>query len=229
MNIPQISSWNVSTKEAMKIQKILAKEVFLKPLSREICNVAGIDVSYDRGSDQFYSAIVLLTFPGLEVIETVSAVARVSFPYIPGFLSFREGPVVMEAFKKLKNEPHLLIFDGQGIAHPRRLGIAAHLGVILGLPAIGCAKSRLCGNYEEPGFEKGDASPLEIKGEEVGTVLRSKRGVKPLFVSPGHLIDIKGSCEMVLAATAKYRLPEPTRQAHLLVNRVRVEMRKKST
>lgn len=225
MNIPQLSSWNVSTAEAVKIQKELSNRVILKPLSVEVRTVAGIDVSYDRGSDRFYAGVVVLSFPALEVMETVTASARVAFPYIPGFLSFREGPVVMEAFRKLETVPHLLIFDGQGIAHPRRLGIASHLGVLLGIPSVGCAKSRLCGEYEEPGIEKGEFSPLTAEGEELGVVLRSKRGVKPLFVSPGHLIDIPGSREMVLAATGKYRLPEATRQAHLLVNRARVENR----
>ncbi|MDH3975893.1 MAG: deoxyribonuclease V [Deltaproteobacteria bacterium] len=226
MHIPEIPSWNVSTAEAVEIQKALSKRVLLKPLAKAVHRVAGIDVSYDRGSDHFHSAIVVFSFPEMEPVEMVTASSRVTFPYIPGFLSFREGPVVMEAFKKLIKKPHLLIFDGQGIAHPRRLGIASHLGVLLGIPSIGCAKSRLCGEYNEPGSEKGDSSPLKIGNDELGLVLRSKRGVKPLFVSPGHLIDVKGSKAMVLAATGKYRLPEPTRQAHLLVNRARVEMKK---
>lgn len=225
MIIRQRLTWNVTTDEAVKIQKELSKSVELRPFEGDVRTVAGIDVSYDRGSDFFYSAIVLLAFPEMEIIEVASATWRVNFPYIPGFLSFREGPVVTEAFKKLKKKPDLLIFDGQGIAHPRRLGIAAHLGVILDIPSIGCAKSRLCGEYEEPGIEKGDSSLLRMGDEELGIVLRSKRGVKPLFVSPGHRIDIAGAKEMVLACTGKYRLPEPTRQAHLAVNRIRIEMK----
>lgn len=223
MDMDALHPWHLSPREVIDLQKKLREKVSLVPLKKEPGIVAGVDVSYDRGSDIFYSGIILLTFPGMERVEEVSAQGRVTFPYIPGLLSFREGPVVLKAFEKLKTVPDVVIFDGQGIAHPRGLGIASHIGLILGIPTIGCAKTKLCGDYLEPGIEKGDCSPLILGGEEVGGVLRSRRGVKPVFVSPGHLIDIKTAVNVVLECSVKYRLPEPTRLAHLLVNRARLD------
>ena len=221
MLIPPHHPWNLPPKEAIALQRELSHKVVLKQLERPPQIVAGVDVSYDRGSDLFFAGIILLTYPGMEPVEEATADSRVTFPYIPGLLSFREGPVVLKAFEKLKGSPDLIIFDGQGIAHPRGVGIASHMGLILDIPSVGCAKTRLCGDYDEPGMEKGDYSTLTLKGEEVGAVLRTRKGVKPVFVSPGHMIDIKSSTEIILACSLKYRLPEPTRQAHLLVNRVR--------
>ncbi|MBE9504073.1 MAG: deoxyribonuclease V [Proteobacteria bacterium] len=222
MNVTKLHSWDLSFKEAVSIQRQLQKNLILSSLPKAPAIIAGADVSYDKNSRIFFSGIVLLTFPDLEIVEEVFFSASVSFPYIPGLLSFREGPVVLEAFKKLKTKPDLIVFDGQGIAHPRGLGIASHMGLILGIPSIGCAKTRLCGEFTEPGREKGDWSPLTLKGTDVGGVVRTKNDVKPVFVSPGHLIDIKSSIDVILQCASKYRLPEPTRQAHLLVNRVRL-------
>lgn len=223
MDITRLHGWDVSPKEAVSLQRELAKRVILKPLVRPATLIAGVDVSYDRGSDIFFSGIVVLTLPELKVIEEVSASSMVTFPYIPGLLSFREGPAVIEALGKLKTGPDIFIFDGQGIAHPRGIGIASHIGLLLGVPTIGCAKTRLCGDYAEPGRLKGDRSSLTLKGKEVGAVVRTKDNVKPVYISPGHLIDVKSSLDVILQCSGKYRLPDPVRQAHLLVNRVRKE------
>jgi deoxyribonuclease V len=163
----------------------------------------------------------LFTWPGLEPMEQAVAVQKTSFPYVPGYLSFREGPVLAEAIAKLTKRPGLLLFDGQGIAHPRGLGIASHLGVVLGVASIGCAKSRLVGEYAEPGREKGAVSVLIHQGRPVGAVVRTREGVKPVFVSPGHLASMEDAVEAVLASTGRYRLPEPLRRAHLVSLRER--------
>ncbi len=223
MIIPETHRWDISPKEGIELQKKLRREIKLTPLESLPKTVAGADVSYNKGSNIFFAGIVLLSFPDMEIIDEVSAVGRVDFPYIPGLLSFREGPLLIEAFRRLETAPDLIIFDGQGIAHPRGLGIASHMGLILNIPSIGCAKTKLCGDFDEPGLEKGSSSPLLMKGKEIGAVLRTKAGIKPLFVSPGHLVDIRDSMDIVLTCSKKYRLPEPTRQAHLLVNRVRRE------
>ena len=175
----------------------------------------------DKGSDWLFAAVVVLRLHDLQVIDTASATATVSFPYIPGFLSFRECPAVLQACEKLTVKPDCLVCDGQGIAHPRRLGIASHLGLWLDLPSIGCTKSLLVGAYREPGLKRGSTEPLIHRKEQVGVILRTKDNVSPVFVSPGHKITLKKAVEIVLACCTKYRLPEPTRRAHLLVNELR--------
>lgn len=221
MKIPGHHPWNVTAKEAVALQKKLRPRINLSKLPREPKTVAGVDVSYASASDTFYSGIVVLDLEDMAIVEEVTAQDEATFPYVPGLLSFREGPVVLKAFEKLKSTPDVVLFDGQGIAHPRGLGIASHMGLILNIPTIGCAKSRLCGEYQEPGREKGLFSYLSLGGSRIGAVVRTKTGVKPVFVSPGHLIDLDGSIEIVLQCCTRYRLPEPTRQAHLFVNRVR--------
>jgi deoxyribonuclease V len=158
----------------------------------------------------------------LELIEAVNASLKLDFPYIPGLLSFREAPVLIKAFQKLKNTPDVTLFDGQGIAHPRGIGLASHMGLILGYPTIGCAKKHLAGSYGPIPDAKGDYSPLKSDGRIIGAVLRTRERVKPIFVSPGHAITVKESIQVVLDTCRGYRLPEPTRQAHLAVNRFRI-------
>ena len=226
MIVAETHSWDISPKEGIELQWCLKKKLKLRRLVKPPETVAGADVSYDKGSKQFFAGVVVLKFPGMEIIDESSAEGIVVFPYIPGLLSFREGPVLLEAFRRLKTTPDVIIFDGQGIAHPRGMGIASHIGLLLDRPSIGCAKTKLCGDFDEPGYEKGSYSPLLMKGEELGVVLRTRSGVKPLLVSPGHLVDIKGSLDIILACSKKYRLPEPTRQAHLFVNRVRRSFKK---
>jgi deoxyribonuclease V len=166
--------------------------------------------------------VVVLAWPSLEIVETATARGRSPFPYVPGLLSFREGPILMRAFRRLREPPDLVILDGQGTAHMRGFGIACHLGLLLDVPSIGCAKSRLVGEHEEPGVSPGDHVPLRHEGRRVGSVVRTRRGVKPVFVSPGHRIGHAAAVRWVVRTCRGYRLPEPTRQAHLAANRLRV-------
>lgn len=216
-----LHDWDISYGEARRLQEELAGEVRLTALPDDIKKVAGADMAIDNKKGLFYATVVVMTFPSMEILETVVAKRDAHFPYVPGLLSFREAPCLLDAFSKLHTSPDVVIFDGQGIAHPRRLGLASHMGLWLGIPTIGCAKSRLVGEYEEPGREKGEWSPLFDKGERIGTVLRTRTGVKPVFVSPGHLCNHKGARRLVLRCAVRYKLPEPTRQAHLTVTEVR--------
>ncbi len=210
--------WDVAPDEAIAIQQRLRAEIPLaepdEPLTLDqIHTIAGIDVSY-RAIGR--AAIAVFSFPDLALVEEVVATREVTFPYVPGLLSFREGPVVLAAFERLHTQPDLLMFDGQGYAHPRRLGLARHMGAYLDWPSIGCAKSRLTGRYEEPGPEPGAWSPLMSGREEIGRVVRTKARTKPLFVSVGYQITLPLAVEVVLRCTRGYRLPEPTRIADRL-------------
>jgi deoxyribonuclease V len=213
MKINHLHEWNVAPAEAVVIQNSLADTLVSQPLALDqITTVAGVDVSVK--DDLSKAAVVVMTYPALEVIETATAVMPTPFPYIPGLLTFREGPALETAFLKLKREPDVFIFDGMGRIHPRRMGIAAHLGLWLGRPTIGCGKRHLVGSYDEPAEEKGSFTPLTHRGEQLGVVLRTRSGVKPVYISPGHLCDIDSATAIVLGCTPKYRLPEPVRQAH---------------
>ncbi len=213
--------WDVSPDQAVAIQQRLRAElpkIEPAPITLdEIRTVAGVDVSYREVGR---AAIVVFAFPSLELIEQVTATREVTFPYVPGLLSFREGPVVLAAYERLNTQPDLLMFDGQGYAHPRRLGLARHLGAYLGRPSVGCAKSRLTGTYAEPGPEPGAWSPLMRGREEIGRVVRTKARTKPLFVSVGYRITLPLAVEIVLSCTRGYRLPEPTRIADRLTKQL---------
>lgn len=211
----------MTPREAVELQKSLRERVRLAPLERKIETVAGADISFNKFSSTVYAGIVVLRLPGLEVVEEVGVVSETSFPYVPGLLSFRESPSVLEAWAKLKTEPDAVMFDGQGIAHPRRVGIASHVGLLIERPTFGCAKSVLVGKYDEPGEERGSWTEMSDKGEVVGAALRTKTRAQPIFVSPGHLIDLEGAIRLTLACDGGYRQPEPTRRAHLLVNALR--------
>jgi deoxyribonuclease V len=210
--------WDVSTNEAIAIQRQLRDQVLTTNgiTLAALRTIAGIDASYQGTTGQAKAAIVVLTFPELEVIEQAVATRPSSFPYVPGLLSFREAPVVLDALSALRVRPDLLMCDGQGYAHPRRLGLASHHGVYLGMPSVGCAKSRLIGSYEEPGPTQGSVSPLTDHGEVIGMVLRSKTSTRPLFISSGHMIDLATAVELVLRCLRGFRLPEPTRLADKL-------------
>ncbi|MBO0725947.1 MAG: deoxyribonuclease V [Blastocatellia bacterium] len=223
MTSPVSHSWDLTPGEAIEVQRRLRNLVRLQPLARPVNTIAGADISFNRFSETVYAGIVVLSLPDLRVIETAGVRSVAKFPYIPGLLSFREAPSLLEAWEKLKTKPDVLMLDGQGIAHPRRFGIACHVGVLLDWPTIGCAKSILVGRYGDLGLEAGSRSPLVDKGEQVGVALRSKKKVAPVYVSPGHLTDLDSAVDLVLRSTTRYRLPEPTRQAHLLVNKLRVE------
>jgi deoxyribonuclease V len=214
-----LHSWEVNPKEAIQLQRELKKKISLKKSFSKIKKVAGADVSYYK--NKMIAGVIVFEFPNLKAIEKQSFISPVNFPYIPGLLTFREGPSILAAFKKIKNEPDIILFDGQGIAHPRRMGIATHLGLFLDKPTIGCAKSRLSGKYTSVGEEKGDYAPLKEGEEILGAVLRTRKKVKPIFVSPGYKIDLSNSIEIVLKCTDKYKLPVPVREAHLFVNQIR--------
>jgi len=213
----------VDFREAVRIQEGLRRDLIVRDdgFPENIGTIAGADISYARGSPLFYAAVVVFKYPSLEVQEVATHSETVTFPYIPGLLSFREGPALLGAFEKLSAVPDVVLFDGQGIAHPRGLGLASHLGLLLGLPSVGCGKTRLIGEYEEPGEEKGAVSPLFHEGRTIGAVVRTRRGVKPVFVSPGHGMGFDRAVEIVLACCRSFRIPEPVRYAHGLVNRVR--------
>ncbi|MBA3871730.1 MAG: deoxyribonuclease V [Anaerolineae bacterium] len=214
MHIQHKHDWNVSPQQAIELQKTLASEVISnQPIDiASVHLVAGVDVSVKDNVSQ--AAVVILRYPELEVIETVLSKRPTPFPYIPGLLSYREGPVLEEAFQNLKNEPDVFIFDGMGIMHPRRIGIASHMGVWLQKPTIGCGKTYFLGTYDEPAQERGAWSLVHHKGDVIGAVLRTRIGVKPVYISPGHLADLPTSLDLVMRCTPKYRLPEPIRQAH---------------
>src|SRR5919205_1395068 len=219
----KLHEWNLSPREAVELQKSLRARVRVEPLARKIETVAGADISFNKFEPTVYAGLVVLRLPTLEVVEEVGVVSETRFPYVPGLLSFRETPSVLEAWAKLKCEPDAVMFDGQGIAHPRRVGIASHVGLLLERPTFGCAKSVLVGKYEEPATTRGSWTPLvDPKTQEtVGAALRTKTNVQPIYVSPGHLIDLAGAINLTLACDGGYRQPEPTRRAHLLVNALR--------
>lgn len=204
---------------ARQIQKELLSQLKLQPLPGEPSFLAAADATFSQ--EGVLAAVVLFSFPDLKLVETQVVRQPISFPYRSGFLSFREGPAILSGLSKLSQQPDLILLDGQGIAHPEKMGLATFVGIISGLPSIGCAKSHLVGAYQEPGQEKGCFSPIELKGEVVGYCFRSRTGVKPLFISPGHLIDLKDSLEIVKACLGPFRLPEPLRQAHQVTARWR--------
>ena len=217
----QLHDWALTPREAVELQKSLRERVRITPLARRVETIAGADISFNKFSPVVYAGLVVLRIGTLEVVEEVGVVSETRFPYVPGLLSFRETPSVLEAWAKLKTEPDVVMFDGQGIAHPRRVGIASHVGLLIKRPTLGCAKSVLVGKYEGPGEERGSWTPLVDKGETVGAAVRTKTRVQPIYVSPGHLIDVVGAIELTLACDGGYRQPEPTRLAHHLVNALR--------
>jgi deoxyribonuclease V len=221
MIISYLHPWDVSYSEAVKIQKSLRDKVNLKKIDNKIEYIAGLDVSYAKGSNIMWAGVVVLDFPSLNNVEERWSQRKVSFPYIPGLLSFREMPVLIDALRKLEIEPDLIFCDGQGIAHPRGLGLASHLGILLKKSTIGCAKSHLVGAYNEVGEGKGSYAYLIYQNRIIGAVVRTRSKVKPIYVSPGYGVMLDDCIKFVLETCSKYRIPEPTRQAHLLVNTVR--------
>jgi deoxyribonuclease V len=213
MEIGRLHGWRVTATEAIKIQNHLAGQVF-RTGDVHPRFIAGVDISVDRASGTGTGAVVVLSYPGLEVVEVEVVTDRIAFPYVPGLLSFREAPLVLAACEKLSVTPDLFLVDGQGIAHPRRMGLASHLGLFWNTPTIGCAKSRLCGVHDEPGNEAGSHAELFDKGEVIGAVLRTRTGVNPVYVSIGHKISLPTAVNWIMACCRGYRLPEPTRLAH---------------
>jgi deoxyribonuclease V len=213
--------WNLTVPEARELQEKFRKLVVTEDRLGPVRRVAGVDVSYDQRSPVLFAAVVVLRADTLERIETVGIRERAGFPYVPGYLSFREAPAVLRAFAGLRQTPDLLICDGHGVAHPRRFGLACHLGLWLDLPTIGCAKSRLIGSHAEPAPRRGSRRRLIDAGEIIGEVVRTRDGVRPVYVSVGHRISLPTARRWILRLARGVRLPEPVRAAHLEVNRMR--------
>lgn len=207
--------------EAKAIQNSLREKLLLQPLSEPVKVVGGADVSLNLYSTTVYAGIVLMRFPGLVPFACSLVKSEVKFPYVPGYLAFREVPPLVKAWEMLEQKPDVLVVDGHGIAHPRRMGIASHFGVVTGQPGMGCAKKILYGNYAEPGNEAGNFSAILDKNETIGYALRTKKNCKPVYVSPGQYMDLESCKNLILNYMGKYRIPEPTRWAHHYVNAFR--------
>lgn len=224
-----LHEWGLSYAQARQLQTELAGRVQIVPLQKEPRLIAGLDCAFSQDGKRIFASAVMLEVVGgsgtsfeLRRVETVSAEQETRFPYIPGLLSFREAPVCLKAVDRFSCEADLYVIDGQGLAHPRRLGLASHLGLFLDKPTIGCAKSRLIGAFDKPGEEKGAWSPLRDRGEVIGAVVRTRSRVKPIFVSVGHRCSLEDAIRLSLACTTRYRIPEPTRLAHQAVGRAKL-------
>ncbi len=220
---------DITIEEARRIQIEMLDKIDLNcAVSQETVKViAGVDASYLKGSEKMFAAVCVYCFPELELIESHTGSSKVEFPYIPGYLAFREAPSIIATFKKVRRKPDLILVDGHGIAHPRGVGIASHLGVLLGIPTIGVAKTLLVGEYTEPSLEAGSFSPVVYNEKTVGVALRTREGVSVVIVSPGHGIDLDSAVELTLRCCRGYRIPEPVRMAHLLANRARLAYQKR--
>ena len=219
MKITPLHEWNLSPQAAIELQKQFAYEVIAEDqFDAPVKTVAGIDLGYDVNTNRSRAVVVVLKFPELELLESAEAIMPIQFPYVPGLLSFRETPVAVKALEKLQTAPDLILCDGQGIAHPRRFGIACHIGLITGVPSVGVAKSLLVGKYGALGETRGSLAPLVHRNEEVGAVLRTRDNVQPLYVSVGHKISLQTAIDYVLRCAPKYRLPETTRLADRLAS-----------
>ncbi|MGN7787255.1 deoxyribonuclease V [Niabella sp. 22666] len=213
----------LTASEAVALQKELRTKINLSALQTPIRLIGGADISFNKFEETVYAGIIILKYPGMIPVDRVSIVATTQFPYISGLLAFREIPALLKAWNKLDQKPDIMVLDGQGIAHERRLGIATHFGLLTDTPSVGCAKTRLTGTYTEPADIPFAESPLFHKNERIGTVLRTKIKCNPVFVSPGHKVSIDQSVDIIKNCTRKYRIPEPTRLAHLLVNEIRIQ------
>jgi deoxyribonuclease V len=216
-----LHSWNVSVEEAIQIQEAFKDRIILKKTFSEVRTIGGGDAAYSRNGKLLFAAIVVLSFPEMEIIDTATADGKTLFPYLPGLLSFREGPILIKTFQRLRLKPDMMIYDGQGIAHPRGMGLASHMGLWLDLPSVGCAKTPLLHEFISPGLSRGSFEWVRREGKKVGAVLRTKDRVKPLFVSPGHQIDLLTSNQLILESCKGFRFPEPLRKAHQLAERTK--------
>lgn len=215
MEIRNLHSWEVTPKEAIEIQLKLQQKFTTSETPQKIRFVAGADASFSKREKLVHGAVSVFSFPSLDLVERKIATSPLTFPYVPGLLTFREGPVLLECFRKLSNPPDLVLFDGQGIAHPRRMGIATHMGILLDTPSVGCAKSHLYGEFCLPSGPKGAYEYIKDKeGDIIGTCLRTRTNVRPVFISVGYKIELMKAIDIVLSCTKGYRLPEPLRDAH---------------
>lgn len=221
-----MEDWKLSPEQAIKRQQELRRLTQLEPLNQPIRVIGGADIAYDKDSDLIYAGIVLLNYESMEVLLCSSVQDKVQFPYIPGLLSFREIPAIMKAWEALPYQPDVLMMDGHGIAHPRRVGVATHFGILTACPTLGCGKTHLLGNYRSLGNKKGSRSALVDQEEIIGHVVRTRDGVKEVWISPGYGMSLAQSVEIALHCAQGYRIPEPTRQADMLVNAIRRGERK---
>jgi deoxyribonuclease V len=219
--MPERRRWDLDPAEAKALQLELAGRVKLQPVSDAFRVLGAGDIAYLAETNQLVAVMLTFSWPDLRLIESTHVVAAATFPYIPGLLSFREAPSLLEAHQKLRQPPDVLLCDGQGIAHPRKFGLASHLGLCLDIPTVGCAKKLLCGKHDEVGLERGSATILRLRDGAVGWAFRSRTGVKPIYISPGHLSDMESSKDLVHRALGRFRIPEPLRQAHQLATRLR--------
>jgi deoxyribonuclease V len=219
--MPELHRWDLRPAEAKALQLELVNRVRLQPLPSSFTILGAADIAYVSATNQLFAAMLTFQWPSLEFIESSHVIAPITFPYIPGLLSFRELPALLEAHSHLRRPPDVLLCDGQGIAHPRKFGLASHLGLCLDTPTIGCAKKLLCGDHDEVGLDRGSATFLRLRNEEVGWVFRSRTGVKPIYISPGYLSDLESSKDLVSRCLGRFRIPEPLRQAHNLATRLR--------
>ncbi|MBC8277803.1 MAG: deoxyribonuclease V [FCB group bacterium] len=221
MRITPLHNWNLSSDQARNLQTELSSQLILTEKSITPNLIAGCDVSSEWHGNTLFAAVVIMSFPDFRIIEIATASAQADFPYIPGLLSFREMPVLLKAWAKIENKPDLVFCDGSGLIHPRFFGLACHLGLWLNLPTIGAAKNLLCGTCAEPGNDKGAFSPVTHKNIIAGSAVRTRTGVKPVYVSPGNLISVDSATTAVLQTSSRYRLPEPVRAAHKAANEAR--------
>lgn len=212
----------ISLIDATNIQNQLRNKVSLITQNSSITTIAGADISHNKDTDIVYAGIVVLSYPQMIPLSYSLVIAKTTFPYIPGYLGFREVPAILQAWNQIPEKPDLMILDGQGITHPRRMGIASHFGVLTDQPSIGCAKNMLYGDYKPLGLKKYNDSPIMSQGEHIGFVLRTKDGVKPVYISPGHKVSVNDSLELMRPCILKHRIPEPTRLAHEKVNLFRI-------
>ena len=224
MVIKELHNWDLTSSEAISLQKELSMLVNHQKIMDKPQTIAGLDCAFSKDGKRIIAVVVVLKFGSFEIIETVNAIQNLTFPYISGLLSFRESPVCIEAVKKLETVPDIFMIDGQGIAHPRNLGLAAHLGLFFDAPTFGCAKSRLIGKFDEPPIEKGGFTPLTNKNEIIGSVVRTRTKVKPVFVSVGNKCRLEDVINITLSCAIKYRIPEPTRLAHQYVSKLKLSI-----
>jgi deoxyribonuclease V len=221
MKPKQRTRWNLTPREAMRLQERLRERVVLEDKFGTVRTVAGADLAFDPATGVAFAGVIVYRFPELFEIERRMARRKLCFPYVPGLLSFRESPILLAAFARLRTEPDLILIDGHGRAHPRLFGIACHIGVLFDKPTIGCGKSLLVGEYEEPAAKSGSASPLVFRGERVGMVLRTRERVKPIFVTQGHRVSLHSAVRLVRACVDGFRIPKPTREADHYVRDLR--------
>lgn len=219
---PELNYDQLTIAEATLIQQQLRGHLNLEPFQKDIKTIAGADISLALYSETVYAGLVVLSYPELQPIAYSLVKSSTIFPYVPGYLAFREIPAILKAYEQFPVKPDVIMFDGNGILHARRMGIASHFGVLTGAVTMGCAKKKLAGKYAEPGYLKGEYTPVTDQGEVIGYAVRTKDNIKPVFISPGHQMSLEDSLSLELQCTRKHRLPEPTRHAHEYVNRFRI-------